>query len=99
VVPYHPRIFEYTWVLNTWFVGRPEIVDVWGLGGPGGSQKPFQKIGNHVLETPVYVRSRSKTASGAAPRSAGASRHFAAPGDGFTSIFAGDRAKSLLKPN
>ncbi len=24
--------------LNTWFLGRPEIVDFWGLGGPGGTK-------------------------------------------------------------
>jgi hypothetical protein len=25
--------------------GRPEIVDFWGLGGPGGPKQPFQKVG------------------------------------------------------
>ncbi len=40
----------YTRVFNTWFFDRPENVDIWGLGGPGGPrsrgpQKPFQKVG------------------------------------------------------
>jgi hypothetical protein len=28
----------YTWVLKTWFLGRPDMVDFGGLGGPGGPQ-------------------------------------------------------------
>ncbi len=30
----------YTWVFDTWFLGRPGI--------PGGSQKPFQKVGGEA---------------------------------------------------
>jgi hypothetical protein len=29
----------YTWVFNTWFLGRSEIVDFWILSGPGGPPK------------------------------------------------------------
>ncbi len=36
---------EYTWVLNAWFWGRPEIVECWGLGGPGGPQNHLKKWG------------------------------------------------------
>ncbi len=32
-------------VFNTRFLGRPAIADFGGLGGPGGPQKPFQKVG------------------------------------------------------
>ncbi len=42
-----------TWAFNAWFWGRSEIVDLWGLGGPGGPKKPFQKVGGeapHLLE-------------------------------------------------
>ncbi len=38
----------YTWVFDTWFWDRPEVVDLWGLGGPGGP-KPFQKVGGEAL--------------------------------------------------
>ncbi len=36
------------WAFNTWFFGRPELADFFGLGGPGGPQKPFQKEGGLV---------------------------------------------------
>ncbi len=31
-----PIVTIYTRVSNTWFFDRPENVDIWGLGGPGG---------------------------------------------------------------
>ena len=34
-----------TWVFNTWFLGRPEIVDFWGLGGPGGPKNHSKRWG------------------------------------------------------
>ncbi len=30
----------HTRVFNTWFLGRPEIVEFWGLAGPGGWENP-----------------------------------------------------------
>ncbi len=43
----------YSWVFDTWFLGRPEIVGFRGLGGPGGPLKPSQQVGGeapHLLE-------------------------------------------------
>ncbi len=37
--------YLYTGVFDAWFWGRPEIVDVWGLGGPGGSKKHSKRWG------------------------------------------------------
>jgi hypothetical protein len=28
---------------NTWFLGRPEIADFWGLGGPNGPNNPSRR--------------------------------------------------------
>ncbi len=44
---------NYTCVFNTWFSGRPEIVDFWGLGGPDGPKKHSRRWGgeaSHLLE-------------------------------------------------
>ncbi len=30
---------------NTWFLGRPRIVDLWGLGGPGGPKNHSRRWG------------------------------------------------------
>ncbi len=35
----------HTSVFNTWFLGRPEIVDFWGLGGPGGPNNHSRRWG------------------------------------------------------
>lgn len=35
----------HTWVFNAWFLGRPEIADFCGLGGPGGHKDNYQKWG------------------------------------------------------
>ncbi len=32
-------------VFFTWFWGRPQILDFWGLGGPGGPKNTLQKVG------------------------------------------------------
>ncbi len=39
------QLWLHTWVFNIWFWGRPEIVDVWGLGGPGGQTNPSKRWG------------------------------------------------------
>jgi hypothetical protein len=40
----------YAWVPNTCFSGRPGIADFWGLGGPGGPQQLFQKVGGRSAQ-------------------------------------------------
>ena len=35
----------YTGVFNTWFLGRPKIVDLGSLGGHGGPETPFKRWG------------------------------------------------------
>ncbi len=39
----------YTWVFKTGFLGRPEIVDFWGLGGLGGPKNPSRRWGASPL--------------------------------------------------
>jgi hypothetical protein len=35
----------YTWTFNTWFLGRPELVDVLGLSGSGGPNNHSKRWG------------------------------------------------------
>ncbi len=49
-VPIQSSLANYTWVL---FLGRPEIVDLLGLGGSGGPKNHSRKWG--VLKTQVYL--------------------------------------------
>jgi hypothetical protein len=40
---------KYAWSFNTWFLGRPEIVDFWGPHGPDRPQRPFKKLEGKAL--------------------------------------------------
>ncbi len=42
------KIALYTWAFNTWFLGRPEIVDFWGQGGPGGPKNHSKRWGGEA---------------------------------------------------
>ncbi len=39
------RLHLLTGVLNTWFLGRPEVIDLIGLDGPGGPNKLLMRGG------------------------------------------------------
>ncbi len=40
-----PQLAIHMGVFSAWFFDRPGIVDVWGLGGPGGRENPSKRLG------------------------------------------------------
>ena len=42
----------HTWIFNTWFLGRPAIADIWGLGRPSPQIRNFRPAQKPDIKNP-----------------------------------------------